>query len=542
MIDVYFESELIKVYTNCGKKNLNKAIENHNYESFGKVITKNIYLGDITKCSYEIITGIKIPYIPSYDLSELGYIIGKEARLNRKLMSSYYFLIGSYASVTSEEVNKYIEANDNEEFKESLYEFIGKKYRKKSKYNYDLKINLLLYKIDKIAFNLPDDSHNSVISRKEKLLKKYNEDLKLEKPRFGLISSYKSNLAIKDNSVGSARKNLIIGLNELLTLINLDISNIQKLSKLKSYYEIINDKSVPEFVDNPTCEEEYIKSLIFIGEHINEKNKIKNKLLALLEIAKKQYENNMGIKSNVCLSLDNTLLLEEELKKLFNNYYPYYIKIRDYIETDNVLYPWYTAKEYINKSDIISTLSNIQYIIDCTVSESNYKKYVNMRRIFNLKIRDKYRKKIADIMKNDNIKDFSEFEIELRTDLIPILKKLKLIVDKETAKQSLIAEIKRATYSLKLNSYNNFDVVNLFISDIIGICDNNNIDYLLKQEIIEKINNVLNNALASIRDNKPLDEVKKLLYSELADIEISLKMFIISTKKYNEINYLTKKI
>jgi hypothetical protein len=386
---------------------------------------------------------------------------------------------------------------------------------------HDAEIQELLVKLNNIIDNLTVEAKDKIIKKQDELLNQYKEDLKLEEPKFDTISNNNPNLLIKDNSVGSSKKNLIIGLNNLLMLLNLEENSVKELTKINSYLNILTSES--ELILNPESIEDYIKSINYMAEYMDDehKNKLKDELLNILNRTKKIYENNINTDMSCTnFHLDSRIFLDNEIIRIYNSYYPYYEKVNGYIRIKKILNSTEESTEYIEQYDIFSFVENVRRL---AIHSTAYDLYVNLK--------DKYNTMIDTIIKTGNIGNFIDFEINIRKDMIPILEKVKITSEVDKTKEYLTSD----------SVIDKISVASLFVSDILDICNNNNIDNLLKQEIVEKINDVLNNALESILNKESIDDVKKHLYSKLADIEISLKMYIISTNKYNEVNHLTKK-
>jgi hypothetical protein len=387
---------------------------------------------------------------------------------------------------------------------------------------HDAEIQELLVKLNNIIDNLTVEAKDKIIKKQDELLNQYKEDLKLEEPKFDTISNNNPNLLIKDNSVGSSKKNLIIGLNNLLMLLNLEENSVKELTKINSYLNILTSES--ELILNPESIEDYIKSINYMAEHMDDehKNRLKDELLCILNKTKNIYENNINIDTSCTnFHLDSCLFLDNEIKRIYNSIYPYYEKINGYIRIKKILNSTEESTEYIEQYDIFSFVNNVRRLAMHSMACASY-----------INLKDKYNAIIDSMIKTGNIKNFIDFEIDLRKDIIPILEEIKIT-----------SEVEKANEFLKSGStLDKITVAGLFVSDILNICQNNYIDYSIKQEIVEKINIALTNARGSLLDNVPVDDVKKNLYSELADIEISLKMYIISSNKYYEVNCLNKKL
>jgi CII-binding regulator of phage lambda lysogenization HflD len=387
---------------------------------------------------------------------------------------------------------------------------------------YDAEIQELLDKVNNIANNLTAEAKDRIIKKRDELINQYKEDLKLEEPKFDTISNSNANLLIKDNSVGSSKKNLIIGLNNLLMLLNLEENSVKELTKINSYLNILTSES--ELILNPESIEDYIKSINYMAEHMDDehKNRLKDELLCILNKTKNIYENNINIDTSCTnFHLDSCLFLDNEIKRIYNSIYPYYEKINGYIRIKKILNSTEESTEYIEQYDIFSFVNNVRRLAMHSMACASY-----------INLKDKYNAIIDSMIKTGNIKNFIDFEIDLRKDIIPILEEIKITSEVEKANEFLTSA----------STLDKITVAGLFVCDILNICQNNYIDYSIKQEIVEKINIALTNARGSLLDNVPVDDVKKNLYSELADIEISLKMYIISTDKYYEVNCLNKKL
>ena len=292
----------------------------------------------------------------------------------------------------------------------------------------------LLDEINTLLNNLSNDTKLTILTKMNKAISDYKENIKKEIPTLNLDNN--NTFSFYNNEIGSAKLTLTIELNNIILTLSRQFKLLELLSKLDNYQKIL-DMPVDKSVDKEETIEDILTNITYLANQMDENNKkeILDKVGSYLNKPRNSYQKELAMDFGqpVTLSLPENIDCEQELHLNLSNYLDEVKRkstnIIPYVTLLNCLKNNTTIDSYSDDDGVVSLINNIRYII----LKLNAKDKQEEFNILFDNISKSYIKQINVILKKkDNKKEYQRLEEDLRMTIHPFLVKLNEYTIKES--------------------------------------------------------------------------------------------------------------
>lgn len=384
---------------------------------------------------------------------------------------------------------------------------------------------------------LPETIKNIMITKLNLIIENFYKDKETEDKMLPSFDSFtKSTLELDKRNFGDARKKFDLELDYLKFSIELQKRYISFLKEIEEIKSIIGSKNT--LIDNPITLKEKICALSYYIDTLTiEYQKIElNKLRELLDTSEEKYkllleksinskidspsiDSEYTIKNNLEINITNML----EDAKAKSIYLKPFKEVIDAINSDK--------KEKNITGSLVNLINAIKYDISLFKSKK-------IKDIFNnkyLKITNKYKYLINNFI--DENKSYTELEKEIRADLHVFLVEISNNVAID------IIEYKLERTKDIFENYNEKEapksVMELYVKELKEKIDYSSLNNKIKEELnfrlnieLESIETLINSS--SIKDEKELNELERIINDRLAEFTINLMAYIKAYEEYDK--------
>lgn len=383
----------------------------------------------------------------------------------------------------------------------------------------DKEIDDLINQIKSKILLLDADTRNSISNQLNYLIDEYRKNLEEAKPKFGL-NVEESLTTLPD--IPSIRIHFITNLNKIIMYMNRLDNTIALRKKINHYKEFIVKGVKPQESDENF---QKIEDIILKTNSFTSNEYVKNSLFSILNEIDYELEKSFKTFFHTSLTLSNFSDYETILATKIEEFYAKVLMSTDF----------YQALFGNHKTSLGNDIETLKTII-ASLDTNSQSKYEN--RLTSVLL--KYNSKIEHLEINYHT------EIEIRKELMPIIRELANIVGNITDRKSLLDDLTSAKNLLAGDEINYLGSISSTIKDIMNLLSNQFVDEILKQEIITSLNELLNNSYSQIINNTfPIKEnsimknfnlnfqITLQILKSIYGIKFNLESFIKKTSDYN---------
>ncbi len=380
----------------------------------------------------------------------------------------------------------------------------------------DNEIDELINKIKKKSTILEESLRATVIEKVERLIEKYHQDLEDLKPRLEakntiILTNYQTPQVLKINLITELAK-------IEMDFMSLD-ANLLLKEKLEQYKIIIEDQNPPEEQKQIESIESKLKQIKYYAFIIN-RTKTKEELLQII----RETENHLITPPSDAITLKVNIgtTPEQELTNKLDNLY---------VRLKKAFILFQSLKGQIDTS-LGNDMNELMSIVNYLDSEN--------KRIYQKKIKsitNKYLVQVEDLKIDDNS------ELEIRKELMPILKELNNSISNMVEKRDILNDISEAKKMIKEESTNSLGAIASTTKDILLLLENATLDDTTKEKAKTSLIHILDNSHNCIINNTFQIEQKKdstgenLNWSSKATLKILKELYGVQNFINEMINY-----
>ncbi len=512
------------------------------------------------RCDFSTCTYLEKVIVTYKDFTDLYSFFKKNHMLINRTISTHSVLdvLGNHLTnrttalilkgkeLSEEEKNKISKIIDKDNQEYIIYEEEKTKPQDNTE---DKEIKEKVDEITKICENLDETNRKIIITRINKLLDDYKQNLELLKPKL----KEETELKFGKKDITTLKPQLLSDLELIKLSLAREQSLIQKISDISKYKEYLN-MDIKKLEKEDSNLENMIKNIVYYCKFLPDDkresylDRLKNIIDKTLELASNEFENILKDKIPLNNQIDYELELRKELNTIYDEVANTAEKRKPFKELLDKVLSAREVTEFIDNNDIKNLFNNIEYVIN-KLSESKYKEELKNKFIT--------KKKNYIYLLNDILHDekklrsitIEDMEKEIREDIQSLLDEINkyAYLDKYEGEYikdgNLIEQLDNSLDIIKEGKVNldnkeeRHDIVTIYVSEIINKLKglDKEIHEEIKKELLDIINkHKLELTNKKIEDLKEYNKVTLKILKDLSDIDFELDSYIKRIEEYSQ--------
>ncbi len=415
------------------------------------------------------------------------------------------------------------------------------------KNNMDVELQERIDKIHQMSALLEEKERSVIENNIAGLLNDYKNAVQKLKPKFG--ANEQITITFEATDAKTLRKSLLKNLDGII----FNLSSTDHLKKLiediKHYKELIHTQieNAPKEINSI---EDKICFILYVKEKLGNHN-LEKQLIEILDIFQKRVSKEIiqiivEEKSNLSLESDVETEFKPKIQELYTEAKNYQMKVETYQELLDSL-------ECKNNTELAIDIRTALEIISIFYNSMQNKWNERLQRVI-----AKYKNKINDIIFNESIETVespSNIELEIRTDLQPLLKEIQNLSPKAVCFNMLKTEIEEGLnyFTQEENKELKNNAILDILKEIKGLLENEYIEPEIQIKVRNMVSTCLQKWLNELANNDykilkeiPINEATEgisenirlelLLLKELLTIKMQMEEYIQNNEDYQKSN------